>query len=146
MPGAGHSCSASFVAVPPFAVGIDVVGRGRLVKLPVVPAQLPIHQHHGRVPAEVQQTIQRVLDVLDIAAAGSQDVVNQRPVLLRPALLNVAHAVHQVEDGLGRVVVRLHARPSGSGRRRAAYGKQILVTVSRELTAGRRQPEPESRA
>ena len=28
---------------------------------------------------------------------------------------------------------------------RAAYGKQILVTVSRELTAGRHQPEPESR-
>ena len=29
---------------------------------------------------------------------------------------------------------------------RAAYGKQILMTVSRELTAGWRQPEPESRA
>jgi hypothetical protein len=28
---------------------------------------------------------------------------------------------------------------------RVAYGKQMLVTVSRELTAGRRQPEPESR-
>ena len=74
-----------------------------MVKLPVVPAQLSDHQHRRLVPTEVQQTVQRVLDVLGIAAVGPQDVVDHRPVLQCRPLLKVTHAVHQVEDGLGRV-------------------------------------------
>ena len=40
--------------------------------MPIVTAELLVHLQHGFVAAEVEQAIQRVLDVPDIATAGAQ--------------------------------------------------------------------------
>ena len=53
-----------FLAEPLLAIGLEVVGGGSRVNVSV-----------PSMAAEVKQAIQRVLDLLRVAAAGVQDVV-----------------------------------------------------------------------
>jgi len=48
------SAGRLIVALPLLSIGVDVVQRSRLINLPVVPAKLSVHQHHGLIPTEVQ--------------------------------------------------------------------------------------------
>jgi hypothetical protein len=68
------------------------------------------------IPAEAQQAVERALDVPNIAAAGSQNIVDHRPVLLGRPLLEFAHASRKIEDR----VVRF-----GSGFTRGLSGQAL---------------------
>jgi hypothetical protein len=46
---------------------------------------------HGFVAAELEQAIERMLDVPGIAGSGAQNVINDRQVLLRSLPLKIPH-------------------------------------------------------
>ena len=87
-----------FFAEPVLAIGLDVVGGGGGVDVPVVPAKLLVQLKRGFVCREVEQAIQRVLNLLRVAAAGMQDVVDRGLVLLRSLQLKVLHALGDGAD------------------------------------------------
>ena len=57
-----------FFALPALAIGLDVVGRGCRVDVPVMAAQAPVHLQHGRVAAEVEQAIEAPQTLVPISA------------------------------------------------------------------------------
>ncbi len=57
-----------------------------------------------------------MLDVLDLAVAGAQDVIDHRPVLQRRLLLKITHASHKVKDRLMWAVVSVSLAALGVGR------------------------------
>ena len=79
------------------------------------------------------------------AAIDEAALLGDLRTLVQSARQRIATAAYSTQTLLcwrmGRRLDREHLQGG-----RAAYGKQILVTVSRELTAGWRQPAPESRA
>lgn len=64
----------------------------------MVAAQSPVERQHRFVATEIQQAIQRSLDVRGVAAAGAQDFIHHRPVRLFNLLLKIAHALSKGVD------------------------------------------------
>jgi hypothetical protein len=73
-----------------------------------VATQLLVQLQHGFVATEVEQAIQRVLDVPDIATAGKQDTVDHRLVLARGLLLKIPHAPGEGTNRFVQGVVVTH--------------------------------------
>lgn len=94
-----------FVAIPIFAISIDVIGGGGRVYFPVVTTEILVHAQHRFVAAEVEQAIQRMLDVPGIAGAGAQDVINDRQILLGGLLLKILQTAGEAVDRLYGVIV-----------------------------------------
>jgi hypothetical protein len=70
------------------------------------------------VAAEVEQAIERMLNVMGIAGAGAQDVINNRQVLLRSLLLKSPYALCDGTDHVVQVIANAHIFSSASGGRR----------------------------
>lgn len=93
-------CDHSRVAVPEFSIRVHVAGRGCRVDVPVVPAKRLVQVKHRCVAAEIEQPIQRALDVYGVTAARAQDGVHH--LLIQPLclLLQFVDALRQREDRL----------------------------------------------
>ena len=81
--------TSCFVALPIFAVGVDVVGGGGWVDVPVMTTEIFIQLQHGFMAAEVEKVVQRVLYAPDIAALGEQNIIDNRLIVLRCLLLKI---------------------------------------------------------
>jgi hypothetical protein len=71
--------------------------------------QSPLKENEcGIVAAEVEQPVERVLDVLDIAAAGTQDALNNRRVFPHRLSIQRLEAVGKAADGFRYGLVVAH--------------------------------------
>ena len=66
--------------------------------------------------AEIQQAVERVLNALGIAGADTQDLVDNRLVLLRSLPLKITHATRKGEDRSHGVVVAHDCSPEPESR------------------------------